>query len=50
MRLPGRDEALGILRGAGCSRGVVSHCERVVGGLTVPPWALEGLGTAPSAK
>ena len=29
MRLPGRGEALGILRGAGCSRGVVSHCERV---------------------
>ena len=29
MSLPGRDEALGILRGAGCSRGVVAHCERV---------------------
>jgi uncharacterized protein len=29
LSLPGRGEALGILREAGCSRGVVSHCERV---------------------
>ena len=29
MRLPGRGEALGILRGAGCGRGVVGHCESV---------------------
>ncbi len=29
MSLPGRGEALGILRGAGCGRGVVFHCERV---------------------
>ena len=31
MSLPGRGEALGILRDAGCSRGVVSHCLNVAG-------------------
>ncbi len=31
MRLPGRGEALGILRDVGCSRGVVSHCLNVAG-------------------
>ena len=29
MSLPGRSEALGILRNAGCSRGVVRHCVNV---------------------
>lgn len=29
MRVPGRAEALGILEGAGCGRGVVCHCVRV---------------------
>ncbi len=31
MRLPGRGEALGILRDVGCSRGVVRHCLTVAG-------------------
>ena len=31
MSLPGRGEALGILRGSGCSDGVVCHCVSVAG-------------------
>lgn len=31
MSLPGRGEALGILRDASCSRGVVRHCVNVAG-------------------
>ncbi|MGD2142792.1 MAG: TIGR00295 family protein [Candidatus Bathyarchaeota archaeon] len=31
MRLPGREEALAILREAGCSEGVINHCLNVNG-------------------